>query len=122
MTKETDLVPWGWAAYGWMGTIWKTYKLTHEGWRKLYERQEGKCPGCGKVLAHPLEKDMTRFGLKPQVDHRHRKDAYGNDLQCDTEDVRGLLCAPCNRLLGVVRDNKTLMENLVAYLKQHGDY
>lgn len=121
MAKEQELVPWGWAGKGWMNTIWQTYKLNHEGWRRFYAQQDGKCAGCGKELAHPTERAMGRFGLKPQVDHRHRKDAWGVEQDCREEDVRGLLCAGCNRLLAIVQDNANLLKNLMVYLNQHGD-
>jgi len=112
-----ELVPWGWAPKTWMQDIWKTYKLNHEKWKVLYERQGGKCAGCEKELAHPTIKDMGKFGLKPQVDHRHV-----GDRRCEEEDVRGLLCGECNRLLGKIQDNRTVLANLLAYLKSHGDY
>lgn len=119
MSKEQELVPWGWPTKigVWIQNNWLKYKLTAEAWRKVYERQGGKCAGCLKELANPLDKQMGKFGLKPQVDHRHVE-----GRQCEEEDVRGLLCGECNRLLGQIQDDKALMERLVAYLKQHGDY
>lgn len=121
MAKETDLVPWGYATSTWVQATYQAYWLTREGWQRLWDRQDGKCAGCGKELAHPLEKNMQRFGLKPQTDHRHRF-VNGVEQHCTAEDVRGLLCGPCNRLLGVIKDNRTTLQNLVNYLKQHGDY
>lgn len=121
MAKDKELIPWGYAPKGWMQDIWKVYKLTHENWKVFYAKQDGKCAGCGDSFAHPTTKDMQRFGVKSQVDHRHRwKD--GVEQQCDTEDVRGLLCGPCNRLLGVINDNRRILKNLLMYLEQHGDY
>lgn len=121
MIKDEKLLPWGYAPTTWVADIWKTYKLTHAGWKVFFERQEGKCAGCGAAFAHPTTKDMSRFGVKSQVDHRHRK-INGLEQPCVTEDVRGLLCAPCNRLLGVLNANRVTLQNLVNYLKQHGDY
>lgn len=121
MAKDGELLPWGYAPKTWMRDIWLQYKLTHEKWKLFFERQNGKCAGCGKDFAHPTTKDMNRAGVKSQVDHRHRW-VNGVEQQCETEDVRGLLCAPCNRLLGVINDNRTTLQNLVNYLKQHGDY
>lgn len=116
-----DLVPWGYAPSTWMQNMWLKYKLTREGWVKLWERQSGVCAGCEEKLAHPFIRDMNKEGLKPQIDHRHRR-VNGVEQQCVTEDVRGLLCGECNRFLGLIQDNRQLMKNLTSYLEQHGDY
>lgn len=123
MVKEQELVSWGWpvSLMQWQKNNWVNYRLTTDKWRDFYDRQEGKCAGCREELANPLVK-AGKVGLKPQVDHRHRKDVRGEELQCETADVRGLLCGECNRLLGKIQDNRTVLANLLAYLKQHGDY
>lgn len=123
MGKEQELVAWGWptSLMQWQKNNWVNYRLTTDKWRAFYERQGGKCSGCEGELANPLVK-AAKTGLKPQVDHRHRKDARGADLQCETTDVRGLLCGECNRLLGKIQNNRVVLANLLAYLKQHGDY
>jgi len=124
MAKD-ESVPWGYATERtWRNTLWITYKLTSQAWQGLWDRQGGKCAGCLAEFAHPIDRTQReRFGVKPQVDHRHRKGETGiTAIDCKTEDVRGLLCGPCNRLLGTLQDNKPQLERLAAYLKQHGDY
>ena len=122
MAKD-ELVPWGYAKEAtWKQNIWLSYKLNAQGWRALWDKQGGKCAGCLTEFAHPVDK-QARFGVKAQVDHRHKKGETGIvGMDCKTEDVRGLLCGPCNRLLGTLQDNKAQLERLAAYLKQHGDY
>lgn len=112
---EQEEISWGWAKPQWLKNQWVTYKLTHSEWKKLWERQNGRCAGCGKELAHPLLKEL-RKGLKPETDHLHRE-----GKQCETADVRGLLCHRCNSFLGKIRDNMDILQGLLLYLKQHGD-
>ncbi|WP_369124487.1 endonuclease domain-containing protein [Mycoplasmopsis arginini] len=56
------------------------------------------------------------------MDHRHKANEPKVGRKCEREAVRGLLCGNCNRFLGMIQDNKSLLQNLVNYLKQHGDY
>lgn len=60
---------------------------------RILAMQDGRCPGCGK--ADP-----------EHVDHDHA-----------TGEVRGLLCFNCNQALGNVRDDVTVLHNLIDYLR-----
>jgi hypothetical protein len=42
------------------------------------------------------------------VDHDH-----------ETGEVRGLLCAPCNRGIGLLQDKIEVLESAAQYLKTH---
>jgi len=109
--KEQKLVPFGWADRGnYIKNIWMNYRLTLEGFNKLWKEQEGKCAGCTGIFAHPINKELRELALKPEVDHDHA-----------TMKVRGLLCRSCNDLLGRVQDDHERMLRLVEYLKKHGD-
>jgi hypothetical protein len=44
---------------------------------------------------------------RPCIDHDH-----------ETEQVRDLLCRPCNLAVGLLRENIATAENLVIYLKK----
>lgn len=121
MSKDKEIVAWGYAPGTWMQNNWLKYKLTREKWQEFWVAQDGRCGGCGEPLAHPLQRDMNKAGLKPQVDHRHIR-LDGVEQQCRTEDVRGLLCRGCNQLLGVIQDNRVTLRGLLAYLQKHGDY
>ena len=123
MMLEQEKVPFGWVKNlgDWSKSNLQKYSLNLQEWGKLYDRQNGRCGGCGEVLADPRVK-TTEMGLKPQVDHRHSANEPQFGTRCQLSAVRGLLCGRCNRLLGVIQDNKNLLQNLVNYLKQHGDY
>jgi len=73
------------------------YGLTLE----LYERmlaEQGGCAICRREL------DGARDTV---VDHDH-----------NTGAVRGLLCRPCNTLLGMAQDRADVLESALAYLKR----
>lgn len=72
------------------------YGLTLEDFAALSESQGGGCAICKKV-----SENRTLH-----VDHDH-----------NTGKVRGLLCTPCNIGLGLFRDNVSLMEIAIRYLK-----
>jgi hypothetical protein len=82
----------------------KTYKLktlygiTQEDRNKIIEFQKGICPVCHDILD----------GIKSCVDHNHV-----------TNKVRGILCNNCNLLLGSSRDNISILESAIEYLKYH---
>lgn len=77
------------------------FGLTSEAFQVLLARQSGLCDICGIEFSH--EKRNTA----PAVDHDHK-----------SGDVRGILCGPCNRLLGHARDNLDILERASDYLKQ----
>jgi hypothetical protein len=60
--------------------------------------QDNKCAICLEV-----------FDRTPQIDHDH-----------STNKFRGLLCKPCNWLLGNARETVLILENAIKYLKRHG--
>ena len=76
------------------------YNLTLDEWNKLYDEQNGCCKICKR---HESE---FKYGLA--VDHCH-----------DTDKIRGLLCANCNRGLGYLKDSVELLELAIQYLKSN---
>lgn len=64
------------------------------------DEQGGVCGICG---------DPPELGKQLEVDHSH-----------DTNAVRGLLCGPCNRMLGAARDNAKTLLAAVEYLEGGG--
>lgn len=80
-----------WAAY-----ILKTYGITSAQYWALYEAQGRACYICQRA------KGTTK---KLAVDHDHA-----------TGFVRGLLCGPCNKILGHLRDNATTAMRISYYL------
>jgi hypothetical protein len=73
--------------------LWDNFKLPLAAWNKIFDFQQGKCAICGCTLK------------KANTDHDHK-----------TGEVRGLLCARCNRALGRFGDRLDLLQAAVAYL------
>lgn len=64
------------------------------------EDQNGKCAICKR---YPEE------GKRLEVDHNHI-----------TNQIRGLLCNPCNLGIGRLEDDPTLLRSAIAYLERYG--
>ncbi len=73
------------------------YGITAEDYDRMYNEQQGRCAICGK--------HQSELKRKLHVDHNHI-----------TGKVRGLLCMPCNSLLGYSYDNAEILKNAIAYL------
>ena len=68
------------------------YNLSEDEFQGLWSRSGGMCEvGCGEVAT--------------DIDHNH-----------ETGAVRGLLCAPHNKALGIFQDSTVLLQNAIAYL------
>ena len=76
------------------------YKITLEQYRDLLESQKGGCAICGS--SDPKRKNALRLF----VDHNHK-----------TNKIRGLLCHPCNLLMGQAEDNINILEKAISYIK-----
>ena len=77
--------------------IEERYGLTGEEYDALYELQGGRCALCRWATGR------TR---RLSVDHNHK-----------TGEVRGLLCRPCNNLLGHARDLIEFFHRCIDYLE-----
>jgi hypothetical protein len=76
----------------------KTYGITYDEYELILASQGGKCV-CGGGTS------KRHFA----TDHNH-----GNGR------VRGLLCANCNKVLAIVRDNPERLRLLATYLERDG--
>jgi len=76
--------------------VQKRYGLDEGDYQRLREFQGGLCAICQR--AKGISKRLA-------VDHDHK-----------TELVRGLLCSPCNQLLGHGRDSVEFFERIIRYL------
>ena len=83
-------------AYG----LKKKYGLTIDQWDSLFEDQ-GRC--C--AICHTLEPG-GRYGW--QTDHCH-----------SSGKVRGILCAHCNVVLGLVKEDVGTMQTMIEYVRSH---
>ncbi len=78
----------------------KLYGITLEQYDAMFEAQGKVCAICGA-------KDPRRSG-RFIVDHCHK-----------TGRVRGLLCHPCNTLLGMADDDKDTLLSAAKYLEEN---
>lgn len=79
----------------------KRYKISVEEYRKMFEVQQSLCAICMKP--------ETIKNKVLSVDHDHK-----------TGKVRGLLCGHCNRALGYLREDLSLLPKIQEYLEKHG--
>lgn len=78
-----------------------SYGLTTEDFERMRAEQNDGCATC----------KQSTFATKPLcVDHDHA-----------TGKVRGLLCSPCNTILGRWKDSPAICENAKQYLLKHGN-
>ncbi len=77
---------------------YKGYRLTEREYIAMSERQGGRCAICGRT---PDEGGLV-------IDHEH-----------GSGKVRGLLCGPCNRGLGMFGDEAARLKAAVEYLEQN---
>lgn len=73
------------------------YGLTYEQWTALRESSGFRCMICNI--------SETELGKRLDVDHCHK-----------SGKVRGVLCNPCNNVLGLARDSIPTLTAAIAYL------
>lgn len=76
-----------------------TYGITQEVYEKLLTSQNCKCAIC---------KSIVDDSSKGHIDHCHK-----------TGEIRGILCAQCNKGLGHFKDDANLLYTAIDYLKTH---
>ena len=84
--------------------VQKTYGLGEHDYGKLYEAQDGYCAICKRANG------STR---RLSVDHDHK--CCNGSVSCG-KCVRGLLCRPCNDLLGHCHDDWEMLARAIRYL------
>ena len=77
----------------------RRYGITEEEYDRMFHEQRGCCAICH---THQLELKKALA-----VDHDH-----------ESGKVRGLLCGPCNRALGLFKDSTASLFNAINYLEQ----
>lgn len=83
-----------------------TYNISLEDYNTLFNKQNGKCAVC---LKEETSLDNRGNSIKKlAVDHCH-----------STGKVRGLLCNRCNTALGLLKEDKEIVNNILNYLKEH---
>lgn len=75
------------------------YKITEKEVQALLDSQKGCCAICKKSLVFPDSKKSYA------VDHNH-----------ETGEVRGLLCGECNKALGLMKESKEAILQMLNYI------
>lgn len=86
------------------------YGITIEQFDKMWEDQKGCCQICDVELSNAFKGGSTKNASNTaNVDH------------CHTEGhVRGILCATCNKALGLFKDRPDLLRKAANYLEEKG--
>lgn len=74
----------------------KRYGISIETYNRMLIEQKGECKIC-----------KSKF-RNLQIDHDH-----------STGKIRGLLCNPCNRILGMAKDSTLILASAIQYLSMH---
>lgn len=88
--------------------LWR-YGLTSEAYEALLVAQRARCAICG--TDDPRDARVTLW----TVDHDHA--CCPGPRSCG-RCIRGLLCGPCNKGLGMFGDNPAVLESAAAYLRR----
>lgn len=81
----------------------KTYGIDVTEYQRLLLLQDGKCAICDKTAEEKM-KGKKKYLC---VDHCHT-----------TGNIRGLLCDPCNRAIGLLQDSKESLAKAINYLSK----
>jgi hypothetical protein len=90
--------------------IKSTYGLEFEDYTKKLEEQGNCCAACGATSPGVV-------GRTWHVDHDHSC-CSGKKKACG-KCVRGLLCQPCNLILGMAKDSPETLRSLISYLEKY---
>lgn len=82
----------------------KRYGITKDGFHAMMAEQGGGCAICGGD-----NRDLKNRPIL-YVDHCH-----------DTGKIRGLLCDRCNRGIGCLKEDETVLTRALAYLRRSRD-
>lgn len=81
------------------------YNITRDQYVDLEKSQNNLCKICG---------EEEKYNKRLSVDHDHSC-CFG-PTSCG-KCIRGLLCSRCNKVLGQIKDDVNLLQNMINYLK-----
>lgn len=84
----------------------KKIGLSEPEYTSMLDGQGGVCAICGKPETMAIRGKTVSLA----VDHDHK-----------TGKIRGLLCTPCNRGIGLLKDDPNILNKAISYLALHND-
>lgn len=99
--KKQNTPPEEWAELNKRYYLKSAYGITLEEYNEKLKAQNHKCEICNTDEVDVLKQTLY-------VDHCHT-----------TEQVRGLLCHPCNVSLGLLKEDIDVLENAINYLRKY---
>jgi hypothetical protein len=81
----------------------KKFGLSMEEYNEFMAKQDSSCAICNSSFSHKRNGQEARLA----IDHDHK-----------TGKVRGLLCGSCNRALGLLKEDKRIVQSAVQYLER----
>lgn len=84
-------------------TIKKKFNMTEEQYNNLLIKQNYSCAICGRDF-YKYRAETHRYFC---IDHNHK-----------TGEIRGLLCSPCNRSIGLLGDNAGILRTAANYIER----
>jgi hypothetical protein len=82
------------------GVLQRKYGITRQAYNEMLLCQHNACIICRNPFV-----GTGNTAAAPCVDHCHL-----------TNEIRGILCGRCNKMLGHAQDNITILENAIKYL------
>lgn len=84
------------------------YGLTPDDYQSILANQNFSCAICEVEISAAVE---YKAGRLVAIDHNH-----------ETGEVRGILCAKCNLVLGHARESTDILYRAIVYLSERGAY
>lgn len=91
----------------------KMYGITHSDFEEMSRAQGFLCALCHRP---PSSNSKSRQDRRLQVDHVHVDGFTGLSPTEKRKYIRGLLCGPCNRALGLIKDSISVLTRSVEYI------
>jgi len=95
---------------GWSVALTRAYGINADDYYSMLEAQGGTCAVCDRY-----PEDVPGRSKRLVIDHDHK--CCPGSKACG-KCVRGLLCGPCNQMLGLAGDDPELLAEAIAYLER----
>lgn len=97
----------------WVRHLWESFRLTADKYWAIHAKQGGVCALCQRATGRPRDASAKNRQKRLAVDHRH---ACCPTTPTCGKCTSGLLCGPCNKLLGHFRDSADTFLRAADYL------